>query len=120
MVITNPMINPISIIINRFLERVVIEPTFSPMGVMDCSTPTLKSNIPTINRIAPTRKHIKMLGGIGAIVKQSNNTIAKIGNTAFRVSVNFSSNLDKLINKIYVFLSKYFYINYNIKVPKKE
>ena len=72
----------------------MIEPTFSPIGVMESSTPTLKSSIPAINKTAPTRKVIRMLGGIGAMVKQSNNTITKIGNTAFRVSENFSSNFE--------------------------
>ena len=70
------------------------EPTFSPIGVIDSSTPTLKNNIPTINSTAPTRKVNRILGGIGAMVKQSNNTIPRIGNTALRVSENFSLNFD--------------------------
>ena len=73
-----------------FLERVIMEPTRSPIGVMDVSTPTLKSSIPNISSTAPIRKVTKMLGGTGVMVKQSTNTIAKIGKTAFMVSENFS------------------------------
>ena len=46
-----------------------------------------------ISKVAPTKKVINMLGGIGAIVKQRSNTIARIGTTAFIVSENFSENL---------------------------
>ena len=69
-------------------------PVLSPIGVMDTSTPTLKNSIPIINNIAPIKKVIRTLGGIGAMVKQSNKTMASIGMTAFRVSANFSLNLE--------------------------
>ena len=77
-----------------FFDLVMIEPTRSPIGVMDNSTPTLNSSIPTIKRMAPMRNVIKMLGGIGAIGKQRSNTIIKIGSTAFRVSISFSLNFE--------------------------
>ena len=72
-----------------------MEPTLSPIGVIELSTPTLKSSIPAISINAPIRKVTRILGGIGAIVKQSTNTIARIGNTASSVSVNFSENLER-------------------------
>lgn len=50
-----------------FLDLVMTEPVRSPIGVMDISTPTLKNSIPTINRTAPHKNVIKMLGGIGVI-----------------------------------------------------
>ena len=53
---------------------------------MDRSTPTLKSSIPTISRTAPMRNAIRILGGMGAVVKHRTRTIARIGKTAFRVS----------------------------------
>ena len=98
MVIINPMIKLIRMTINTFLDFVMMEPTRSPIGVIDISTPTLKKSMPTINRTAPTRKVIRILGGIGAMEKHNINTIAKIGKTAFRVSVSFSLNFD--CNKI--------------------
>ena len=42
----------------------------------------------------PMTKVTSILGGIGAIVKQSNNTIASMGKTAFKVSVSFSLSFD--------------------------
>ena len=78
---------------NRFLDLVIMVPVLSPIGVMESSTPTLKKSMPTISRAAPTRNVIKMLGGIGAIVKHSTSTIPRIGITAFIVSENFSENL---------------------------
>ena len=68
----------------------MIEPTRSPIGVIELSTPTLKSSIPSISNTAPIKNVTRVLGGIGVIVKHSTNTIAKIGKTAFIVSVNFS------------------------------
>lgn len=93
-VIKNPMIKLTSITIKIFLDLVITVPVRSPIGVMDISTPTLKNSIPIINNIAPIKKVISMLGGIGAIEKHSNSTIASIGMTAFNVSVNFSLNLE--------------------------
>lgn len=84
----------INITTKMFLDLVMTEPVRSPIGVMDISTPTLKNSIPTINRTAPHKNVIKMLGGIGVMVKHNINTIASIGITAFNVSDNFSLNLD--------------------------
>jgi len=66
------------------------------MVVIDKSTPTLKRSIPKINMTAPIRNAIRILGGIGAIVKHNNKTIASIGKTAFKVSFNFSFIIDLL------------------------
>ena len=82
-----------------FFDLVIMEPTRSPMGVMDNSTPTLKNSIPTIKRMAPIRNVIKTLGGIGAIEKHRNSTMIKMGSTAFKVSINFSWNFDRNANK---------------------
>ena len=98
MVIIIPIIKLISMMMNTFLERVITLPTRSPMGVIDISTPTLKNNIPTISKIAPIKNVIKMLGGIGAIEKHKSKTIARIGRTAFNVSVSFSLNFERLNN----------------------
>jgi hypothetical protein len=68
------------------------------MGVMEISTPTLKNNIPIMSKIAPIRNVIKILGGMGAIVKHRSNTIARIGRTAFSVSDSFSLNFERLKN----------------------
>lgn len=100
MVMIKPIIKLIRITINTFLDFVMMEPTRSPIGVIDISTPTLKKSMPTINRTAPIRKVIRILGGIGAMEKHNSNTIAKIGKTAFRVSVSFSLNLDCKNSKI--------------------
>ena len=101
MVITNPIINEITTITNTLLDRVIMEPTFSPMGVIDNSTPTLKNNIPTINKVAPIKNVIRTLGGIGAMEKHKSNTINKLGTTAFSVSENFYLKLDLNENNIY-------------------
>ena len=98
MVIIKPIIKLISMIINTFFERVITLPTRSPIGVMEISTPTLKNNIPIINKIAPIKNVIKILGGMGAIEKHSSKTIARIGRTAFNVSVSFSLNFERLNN----------------------
>ena len=96
MVMMKPIIKLITIITGSFLERVIIVPTLSPMGVMDISTPTLKSSIPTVKRTAPIKNVIKILGGIGAIEKHKSKTIASMGKTAFKVSNNFSLNFERL------------------------
>ena len=96
-VITNPMIKPTRITMLSFLLFVIVVPTLSPIGVMERSTPIEKSSIPTIRSTPPIRNAITILGEIGAMVKQSRSTIAMIGNTAFRVSTNFSLNFDLLI-----------------------
>ena len=94
MVIKNPITKLTKITMNMFLDLVITVPVRSPIGVMEISTPTLKNSIPTIKRRAPIKKVINILGGIGAIEKHSNSTIASIGMTAFSVSVNFSLNLE--------------------------
>jgi hypothetical protein len=46
--------------------------------------------------MAPIKKVINILGGIGAIEKHKSKTITKIGMTAFSVSVIFSLNRDEI------------------------
>ena len=69
-VIKKPITKLTKITIKRFLDLVMMVPVLSPIGVMDTSTPTLKNNIPIINKMAPIKKVIRILGGIGAMVKQ--------------------------------------------------
>ena len=76
----------------NFLDCAILVPIRSPIGVMDNSAPKVKNIMPTIRRIAPIIKDIRIPGGIGAIVKLKNNTIPMIGNTASNDSFNFSSN----------------------------
>jgi len=90
----NPIIKVIMMIINRFLDFVIIVPVRSPIGVIESSTPTLKKSIPIISIAAPTKKVSKISGGIGAMEKQRKSTINSMGNTAFSVSLSFSLNLD--------------------------
>lgn len=57
-----------------------------------------------------------MLGGIGAIEKHKTNTISKIGKTAFRVSLNFSLNVEcKECNRTYHLSYYIYFIKYNIE-----
>ena len=115
-VITNPIIKLTNMTIKTFLDFVIIVPVRSPIGVMDNSTPTLNNSIPIISKPAPTKKVIKMLGGIGAMVKQRSSTIPKIGSTAFIVSANFSINFPLSCLCCSCNLSKAFLLIYNVVV----
>ena len=90
MVIIKPMTKVINIISNNFLVLVMVVPTLSPIIVIESSTPIEKSSNPTVRSTAPIKNAIKILGEIGAILKHSNITIANIGNTAFKISTDFS------------------------------
>ena len=57
-------------------------PTRSPMGVMAISAPWVKNIMPTISSTAPSKKHSRMLGEMGAMLKHSSSTIPMIGSTA--------------------------------------
>ena len=86
----NPRIKLRRTISHSFFVWVIQVPTFSPIGVMDISTPSVKNIIPTIRSTAPSRNASRIPGSSGAIVKHSASTIARIGSTAFNVSFNFS------------------------------
>ena len=77
---------------NTFLLCVILEPTFSPMGVMDISAPNVKNIIPTITINAPIKKLNKILGVSGVIEKHSTKTINTIGTTAVTDSFNLLCN----------------------------
>lgn len=94
MVMTKPMMKLTNTTISTFFVLVIIVPVRSPMGVMEISTPTLNKSIPAISSTAPTRNVIRILGGMGAMVKQSSNTMPRMGKTAFRVSLSFSLNFE--------------------------
>ncbi len=73
-----------------FLLLVMQVPTFSPMGDMASSAPSVKNIMPRISRTAPIRKHKRMLGEIGATEKHKKSTITMIGSTATNASRSFS------------------------------
>ena len=88
----NPRIKLRRTITPSFFVCVIHVPTFSPMGVIDISTPRVKNIIPTVSITAPRRNASRMPGSTGATVKHSTSTIAMIGSTAFNVSLSFSCN----------------------------
>lgn len=61
-----------------------------------------------MSNAAPMRNVKRMLGGMGAMVKHRSKTIAKIGSTAFRVSENFSWNLERVDCNLCISFPKYF------------
>ena len=89
MVITTPNRKDNTTISRMFLLWVILAPTFSPMGVIDISAPSVKNIIPAMTIIAPTRKHNRILEVMGAIVKLNTITIPTTGRTAFKDSANF-------------------------------
>ena len=75
---------------HSFLDCVIAVPTRSPIGDIASSAPSVKNTIPAISNIPPIRKHSKILGEIGAIVKDSSSTSPMMGNTACSASFSFS------------------------------
>lgn len=75
---------------HSFLDCVIAVPTRSPIGDIASSAPSVKNTIPTISNIPPIRKHSKILGEIGAIVKDSSSTSPMMGSTACSASFSFS------------------------------
>ncbi|CAK7066145.1 MAG: hypothetical protein DELT_03127 [Desulfovibrio sp.] len=67
------------------------EPIRSPIGIMAMSAPREKSAIPTIRSSAPTRKSAIVPPVMGATVKLSSKTMAVIGRTDTRASLNFAA-----------------------------
>ena len=90
MVMIKPNKKDRAITADSFLVRVMQLPTRSPIGVMDISAPNVKNIIPVIRRTAPSKKHSRILGEMGAMLKDSSSTIPMIGPTAIRASLNFS------------------------------
>ena len=93
MVMTKPSRKQRKRIVPRCMVLAIFVPTFSPMGVIDSSAPSVKNIIPMISSTAPNKNRSRMLGGMGAIVKLKSSTIPMIGATAFKASFNFSENL---------------------------
>ena len=75
---------------HSFLDCVIAVPTRSPIGDIASSAPSVKNTIPAISNIPPIRKHSKILGEIGAIVKDSSSTSPMMGSTACSASFSFS------------------------------
>ena len=75
---------------HSFLLLVMLVPTRSPIGVIAISAPRVKNIIPRMMSTPPIRKHSRMLGDIGAMLKHSTRTIPMIGSTALSASFSFS------------------------------
>ena len=73
-----------------FRDFVIVEPTCSPIGVMDLSTPSVKSPMPKIIINVPARKEMKIEFGSGVTVKDSARMIKDTGRTDARDSLSFS------------------------------
>ena len=58
-----------------------VEPTPTPMGFMDMSTPRVNSPMPPTSRMAPKRNSTRVPGSRGAMVMDSRKTMAVIGST---------------------------------------
>ena len=84
---------------HNFLLPVMQLPTRSPIGVIAISAPGVKNIMPTTSSAAPMRKQSRMLGEIGAIVKQSRSTMPMIGSTARKDSASFSRSLRQVFFK---------------------
>ncbi len=78
-----------------FRLRVTAVPTRSPMGVMLASAPRVKNIIPAMIMAAPSRKHRRMLGEMGAALKHRASTMPTMGSTAFNASISFSFNFGR-------------------------
>ena len=90
MVMRKPSRKPMPKITGSFRLLVITAPTRSPMGVMLISAPSVKNMMPTTIMAAPSKKHSRMLGDTGAMVKQSTSTMAAMGSTACSASNSFS------------------------------
>ncbi len=95
-----------------FLLLVMQVPTFSPIGDMESSAPSVKNIMPRISSTAPIRKHRRMLGEMGATEKHKRSTMTMIGRTATNASRSFSMSLPRKIifacKKFTSFMTRYF------------
>lgn len=92
----NPSKKATKIMMARFRLPVRLDPTRSPMGVMEISAPRVKNIIPARISTAPIRKHKRILGETGAIEKHSASTIQIMGRTAWRASCHFLINFFRI------------------------
>ena len=95
MVMRKPSTNPTPMMRGRLRLRVSMAPTRSPMGLMLISAPSVKNMMPTMIMDAPSKKHSRMLGETGAMLKQSTSTMATMGSTACSDSSSFSRSLGR-------------------------
>ena len=73
-----------------FLDLVIVVPTCSPIGVMDLSTPSVKSPKPKIIVNVPKRNDIKIEFGRGATVSDKSKIMSATGKTDATDSLIFS------------------------------
>jgi len=92
MVMINPMTKQAKTISGSFLDFARWAPAFSPIIIMDISTPSVKKPIPTVKRVAPTRNSISGSRGMGVMVMHRINTIHVTGRTDDKDSTIFSFN----------------------------
>ena len=67
------------------------EPILLPIGSIASSDPCVKSIMPTTSSADPARNTSMRSVPIGATVSESARTIATMGSTALRASLNFSA-----------------------------
>ena len=89
MVIRIPTIKQIGMIIQIFLVFITVVPTYSPIGVIAVSAPSVNKPIPTVTNNAPTIKTKNIPLSMGAMVKHNAKTIAVIGKTEENASFTF-------------------------------
>ena len=73
-----------------FFVLVILEPTYSPIGIIAASAPSVKSPIPKMSITAPIRKERSIGASTGAIDIMRINTIALTGSTDASDSFIFS------------------------------
>ena len=91
MVMATPMIKHASAISHTLVVLVSCTPTFSPMGIMAISAPSVKRPIPTINITAPVINIAMVDSGMGTTVMLSSSTTPVTGSTAASDSLIFSN-----------------------------
>ena len=91
-----------------FLLLVMQVPTFSPIGDMESSAPSVKNIMPRISSTAPIRKHRRMLGEMGATEKHKRSTMTMIGRTATNATLflNWRTALIGICPRYYLIMNR--------------
>jgi hypothetical protein len=77
-----------------FFEAVILEPTYSPIGLIAVSAPKVKRPMPKISITAPIRKATKIAELTGKKAISRISTIAVTGSTEDSASEIFSHRFD--------------------------
>ena len=113
-VMIRPSRNESTTTMPSFLVRVIAVPTRSPIGVIAISAPAENSIMPTSSSAAPIRKQSRMLGEIGAMVKESSSTMQTIGSTARTASIHFSDRFLRKFNPYITTFPQNFELRFNL------